>query len=355
MPKLLVYLDQSYVSTMAKHGASAVRRDQAALGKAVGDLYDLLSRLVDADKVLCPMSAVHGQETELDDRVSDAVYEILYELADGRSFHPYPIIEFGQTRRALRRYLSRPAEEEGAWQHAFNEHPHEPVRRPRMHVRIPLPKAFSEDDRRRKALMQTFREQQIALRAGSPPRSFADERRGQLGGVARIRYFDALREFLVRYNAVLEGDASAPRPAAGGWDQATIDYFDWTTPPPALRLIQDYAEITGKSPLECVADDEYWQFFASPAFDAVPYYDVFCSVEAGFLVHQRDRKPRGSDPYDFAALGSVLPYVDIVTTDAAMKRMLKQLGLDFRYGVEVYSPQQPDVEALAARLAHPTP
>jgi hypothetical protein len=310
----------------------------------------VLRSLVDADAALCPMSAVHGQETELDDRVSDAVYEILSEHADGRSFHPYPTIEIGQTRRALRRYLGRPAAPEGAWQHAFTEDPQEPVRRPRVLVRIPVPKAFSEDDRRRTALIQSFREQQIALRAGAPPKSFDEERRGQFGGMARIRYFDALRDFLVRYKAVLENDPGAPRPSTGEWDQTTIDYFDWITPPPALLLRQHYAQITGKNLAECVGDDAYWNFFASPQFEAVPYYDVFCSLEAGFLVHQRDREPRGSDPYDCAALGSVLPYLDVVTTDAAMKCMVQQLGLDAKYRAEVYSPQQSDVEALTARL-----
>jgi hypothetical protein len=41
----------------------------------------------------------------------------------------------------------------------------------------------------------------------------------------------------------------------------------------------------------------------------------------------RPGRPKPSDAYDLAALASVLPYVNTVTTDSAMKAMLTQTGI----------------------------
>jgi hypothetical protein len=96
--------------------------------------------------------------------------------------------------------------------------------------------------------------------------------------------------------------------------------------------------------------ERFSYFFESPEFDAIPYYDIICSLEAGFIAYKKDRKPKESDPYDFAALGSVLPYVDIVTTDATMKDMIVQLQLDQRYKTDVYSARHTDVLRLTKSL-----
>ena len=65
MKKQLIYLDQSFVSTMAKQLAGQVRSGHSASGQLMGQLHSLLDRLVAANKVLCPRSAVHDQETDL--------------------------------------------------------------------------------------------------------------------------------------------------------------------------------------------------------------------------------------------------------------------------------------------------
>jgi hypothetical protein len=46
----------------------------------------------------------------------------------------------------------------------------------------------------------------------------------------------------------------------------------------------------------------------------------------------------------------VMPYVDVVTTDATMKDMIVQLKLDQRYAVDGYSARQADVLRLTERL-----
>jgi hypothetical protein len=131
-------------------------------------------------------------------------------------------------------------------------------------------------------------------------------------------------------------------------DLDTLDYLNTVTPPLAMRLTQAYARFTNtNSP---VGDENFWQFFRSQEFRRIPYYDIFCSLEAGFIAYKPERNPRESDPYDFAALASVLPYVDIVTTDSAMKDMLIQLGLHTRYQAEVFSARESDVRELLERL-----
>ena len=69
MKKLLVYLDQSYVSSMANQATGVTRPEHAAAGRTMGRLLDTLRTLVDQDKILCPSSAVHDQELGFDDRL----------------------------------------------------------------------------------------------------------------------------------------------------------------------------------------------------------------------------------------------------------------------------------------------
>ena len=61
MKKQLIYLDQSYVSTMAKQLAGQVRPGQAELGKTLGELHSLLARLVAKNKASGRCSASGDQ------------------------------------------------------------------------------------------------------------------------------------------------------------------------------------------------------------------------------------------------------------------------------------------------------
>jgi hypothetical protein len=177
---------------MAKSAVGVLRAGNAAYGQRMDALYQLLSRLVEENKVLCPRSAVHDQETDLfrdaNPEVARRIHRIARELSDGRGFHTYAAIEFEQTRRALRRYLAKDAEpEDGRWQHAFDSDPHAEVEVPRVYVQPPWPDAFVEEDRVRKTRMHAFRLGNGRLEKGARPSrsSICGEVRSQaLGGNA---------------------------------------------------------------------------------------------------------------------------------------------------------------------------
>jgi len=351
MKKQLIYLDQSYVSTMAKQLAGQVRPGQAELGKTLGELHSLLARLVAKNKVLCPRSSVHDQETDLfrqaNDVLSERIHDVITELSDGKKFLSYGDIELQQAIRALGRYLDLQVEpEDGRWQHAFYDNPHLAIRSPRIYVRMPWADAFAEDDQKRKDRIQDFRASLQETRAANPL-PFKDVLEGQFLGVAKHRYGLPIQQYLRTLLAVETG--AGARLLEDASDLDALDYLNMVTPPLAMRLVQAYARFTNtNSP---VGDERFWRFFSSPEFRSVPYYNIFCSMEAGFISYKPERKPRPSDPYDFAALASVLPYVDVMTTDSAINDMVVQLGLDVRYGVEVFSARKADVEALLKRLS----
>jgi hypothetical protein len=333
---------------MAKQAASEVRPNHVQLGDAMGLLHAELRRLVEEDKVVCPRSTVHDQETDFDSRLADATHAVIRELSGDTGFLIYRTIEDGQTSRALRRYLGLPADAEGKWQQAFDSNPQHPLTRPRLWVRIPVPEAFIKDDRSRKARIHDFHVQQASLRVGQPTLNFVEARARQLAGVVDQVYRKAVIEFLQRYREWLQGNS--PHLSNSSTDAEVVDFLNALGPPSGYRLLCEYAALTGQAHIS--PDERYWGFFESRDFDSIFFYDIFCSLEAGLVVYEPARKPKPSDAYDFAALASVLPYVDIVTTDSAMKNMLVKLGLHKRYSVEVYSSRLADVSALHERLMH---
>jgi hypothetical protein len=314
--KLLIYLDQSLVSTMAKQREGQVRPQNAEAGAIAGTLFRLLWRLVDADRVVCPRSTVHDQETDLDSRISDAVYRVIYELSGDAEFITYTEIAYGQVERALRRYVGVPTDNEGDWRHAFTRNPHRPLRRPRLYSRLQAPGEWIEEDRAVRERVRAFRQDRAGERNRSRRGTFAEYRAAEFAGVVRWNF---------------------STPPAGAM------------PEHGLRLAFAHAELVGS--MDEAAAQSYAGFFASPKFRGVPFYDILCSLNAGFSYYQPTRRPRASDLFDFMALAQAMPYVDIVTTDQQMKAMAVQLGLDKRYGVVVYSSAMEDVRALTDRLS----
>ena len=349
MKKLLVYLDQSYLSTMVKEDLSLTPSHNDALGKAMKELLRLLMKLVDQDKVICPRSPTHEDETGQDNRLEVRIYHILNELSDRVSFHVTPSIGHRQTTRALRRYLGIPTDpEDGRWEHAFASDPHQPIDRPRIYVHVSRPEAFARDLRRRKNLIQANQQRHFPHQR-HPSDTFARYRHDQLVGVARLFYADPFLNYYQRSFEVATGVVSPPQITPTASEDEIVDFLNQELPPPAVELVEEYVALTGSSWLN--PGGRYWEFFTSPYFETVPFWDIYTSIQAGLFFYKPNRRPKPSDHFDMAALATALPYVDIVTTDAIMKEMLGRLGLDQKYKVEVYSSRLEDVEALFERLS----
>ncbi len=305
MSKLLLYLDQSFVSGMAKGRPPHMRK-----------LYDVLAPLVDDDTVVCPRSVVHDQETDLDDRISDAVHRIIRELAGGVSFRTYEEVLGGQLDRACLRYLGLPGEDEGAWEHAFDVDPRAGLRRPRVDVRIKSPEEWAEGTRAMKDRVLSVRTNQSSVHG---TRVTTHRWRGTL---------DDLVE-----------------PQFGGIIQCNFNSQSELAMRLALTIVTLTPEAKRRENPDLLAE-----FLDSAQLRAIPIFNIWANLEAGFLYHEANRVPRASDVFDQMALSLVLPYVDIATMDQSMKGMAQRLNLDQQYGAEIYSPTEADVRALISRL-----
>lgn len=347
--KFLLYLDQNYVSSITKELLGRTHPVHAAYGKLMGKLFEVISRLVEEDGMLCPESTIHDQEFGFDPSLAAPAHRLLKNLSNGISFLSYGHIEMGQVLRAQRRYLGQPVEPEcGRWEQAFYSDPHSPIERPRVYVHIPTPAEFAVEDKKRKDLIQAFR---TRARTPGPLRvaaSLAEYKRQEMLSVVQWRYVVACQEYSDSLRAVVDGTSPFPRLSPNWTWEDFADYCKTAYPPLAVSVLTEYLALAGG--IDGRPDRPFWSFFSSPEFGAVQYYDVFTSLEAGFRFYRPSRAPRPSDPYDYAALASVLPYVDGVTTDREMKDMLVRLGLHRKYAVEVYSAGQKDVVALTERL-----
>ena len=93
------------------------------------------------------------------------------------------------------------------------------------------------------------------------------------------------------------------------------------------------------------------QFFDSKLIDEIPYVDIFSSIRASLAVHEPTRKTKGSDLFDAAALASVLPYCDVVTTDKNVQaHIIDRIHYDSKYAAQILAPTKAGVEALLKML-----
>ena len=347
--KLLVYLDQNYVSSMVKESLGRTHVNQGDYGQAVSQLLETFKELVDRDLVLCPESTVHDQESGFDQHLAKPAHKLLKELSGGVSFQTYVHIEMGQVLRALHRYLGLEIEpEDGRWQHAYYSDPQAPIRRPRVYAHIATPDEFVVEDQRRKDLIQSHRTKSLNELAQKPQLTFREIKQEELVGIAIERYRKPAEAYLARLERWASGSESLPTLNPDFTWNDFIDYCEQATIPPVAAIMVEYERLTQGTQL--ATEKPFWYFFVSPEFARIPYYDICTSVVAGFRFHKPQRSPRASDPYDLVALSSVLPYVDVVTTDGEMKDMVKRLKLHGKYGVEVYSAGKRDIQALTKRL-----
>ena len=83
------------------------------------------------------------------------------------------------------------------------------------------------------------------------------------------------------------------------------------------------------------------QLFANPedgrrAFDSMPSFDVAVSIKTSYYQNPNHRWTV-NDVHDIDALGSVLPYCDVVVSDKAVVSHVKRSGLEDRLGCAVLS------------------
>lgn len=315
----IVYLDQNYLSNMAKARLGSIEK-QADIGFWLS-LFDDINKAVLNDKIACPRSSFHRYEAMFDRRLEDAIRCVIDELSWGLKFRPsgpYELILESQIEDAAREFLGKQPEKREPWTIAFESDPQAPVES-RMHdilgskgrisVHLSLSDEIVEHDRQLKS------------------RYVEEEDKYRKLDDALRRTYD-IDVFLYEKMSFVSSHF-LPRQAI-----ISIDKHRQLT-----RLWEGLARVGIELSDTTLAAD----FLESDELLNIPYIDIFCSANAAIIEHFPDRKCKGSDLYDVEILASTLPYCDVVTTDSFMKEILvKILHFDGKYKAKIFSATKVD-------------
>jgi hypothetical protein len=321
-----VYLDQNYLSNMAKacqnHDMSAAERE---FWKAL--FCDLKSAVV-ADRIACPESEFHHEESSLNRKIELAVIRTASDLSLGLEFRPWDRILYLLIEEAAYRFLGKTAPSIESWAIAFTSDPRGPVEnrleeilgmKVRVDVSFSLPDEVVE--RKRQSKKGWVSDAKKVLKR-STTRSWPEELSIQKRGFVYMLFGPPALLSLVQ-------------------ESSRGEKYDILNASAKLsELYERFHRLTSIG----ITD---FSFFSSAELFNIPFIDVFCSLTAALNTYHANRTLRGSDLLDFAILATAVPYCDVVTTDKFMKGLLvNTLNFDEKYECQIFSQSIEDRQAL---------
>jgi len=321
--KKVVYLDQNFASNLAK--AFYLRSWPDPLAPFYLDLHTLLSDLTDCDKLICPTSPFHREEGELGNRVKDFLWHFVEQLGYGLSFnHSTKIMEY-QIVTAARAYCGLPAVQRSSWEVAFNRDPQVPVgqlSRPSLLVSIPNSQEFSEYLRlSRTSIAEEYWNYKIHCRGKR--NAYADELEAQ-----KKQYI------LELFN---------PRPGLDVKPSKLGQFLNLLGLAGVVEFHRSVYEILQHS-------TNPNGFFVSPQLLDCSFIHIWSSLIAADIFFNQAKRPSSSLFMDFEIVASLLPYVDILTTDGYISDLVMKAKLSDRFNAQIFTVKQR--KALAEQLGN---
>jgi len=312
----IVYLDQNYLSNMAKARGGFIKdKEQAEFWQS---LFDELKQAVLADKIACPEIEFQRYEAAYDSRLEEPIRQVIDELSWGLKFHTSTKIKESQICDAAKKFLGKEVEEREPWAIAFQSNPQAHVEsrmtdilgaKGRISVHLSFSDEIVEHDRQLKS------------------RYVEEEDKYRKLDDALRRTYD-IDVFLYEKMSFVSS-CFLPRQAI-----ISIDKHRQLT-----RLWEGLARVGIELSDTTLAAD----FLESDELLNSPYIDIFCSIHAALIKHYPNRKNKQGDFYDVPILATVLPYCDIVTTDSFMKEIIvKKLHFDEEYKARIFSATKSD-------------
>jgi len=327
----IVYLDQCYLSNMAKAQAGYIKDEEQA--KFWHSLFDDLKKAVLDDKIACPELEFHMTEARYDRRIEEQIRQVIDELSWGLEFRPWRSILESQIENAAKNFLGKQLNERAPWIVAFQSNPQAPVEsrmedilgsKGRINVHLSLPTEIVAQDRELKLGFVHQAERLLKTYSSNPlgwselllesKRSFWD---GFWGKQARQSITQQVQEdsplsqltALDRYNELVDL-----------WNRLRNIGINTDDP----NMLKNFTE-------------------SQQLFDS-PFSDINASIWAAIgECYLQGRKMQRGDFYDVPILATVLPYCDITTTDRTMKEILvKTLHFDEKYKVKIFSATKAD-------------
>ena len=288
-----IYLDTSYLSELTK-----VANDGYRLPPNVESWRRLLAVLrqgVQAGTLLCPASQFQTQEAALAPRLFADFTNLQRSLSAGLYLRAWPEVLVHQVASWVLQRLGRPHDIDLGW---------------RTLVRIaPSVPGASESMEMKNGMMEWGERSRVLRNKFGREQSYA--------------------EYLAQEKSALVAQA----------------FLNPQSPFLLLMLWEEAKIVEGES-------ERLLRLFVEETIDDAPFINVFCSLWASTIFHERNRTYQPSDLLDVAALATALPHCPVVTTDRNMKNMIQRLGYDRQYGVRVFAPTARDLKDLLAMLTH---
>jgi hypothetical protein len=319
---IIVYLDQNYLSNMAKAGLGYLETEDDT--NFWHSLFDDLKKAVLADKIACPELEFHRTESAFDSRLENPILETIYKLSLGLRFHPWRSIVESQIEVAAIKYLGKPVGEEEPWAIAFESDPQAPAKSRNVAAIILGLSTLDEVQLERKRKIEFKYEAQKLLKKYSN---------------SRLGWRDLL---LQSKRSCLDGLLGRTA-CLSIIQEAQTDSFESQFS--ALNKFYRLRNLFGR--LRDIGIDvdspKVMDFMESEELLNTPFVDVNASFWAAIgRAYRGEERPKG-DLYDVPILASALPYCDIVTTDKSMKEILVNiLHFDDKYKATIFSATKQD-------------
>ena len=287
--KLLVYLDQNFISEMAKPAHGGVRPD-------FRELYSVLQKGFWNEQLVVLRSSFHDVETSLAGALKDAIRARRSTLGHVDLASRWDIRE-SQIVASLHKFLGR---QDGGpvicYDDAFNDEPDARVGHFDINVNMDWMHADAKDKRQRLATELDTVRQRILEHSISYDQQFQIE-------MDATRQ-DAMRPYYLRHHAAAAG----------------------------------------------VTDEEYGRFVASNAFADVPIVWLDVALLTRVMTAHSTRTIKQGDVTDIDAMATYLPYCDVYGADRFMAEVARSLKVPERYNCHLFDSRKDGVAKLIDHL-----
>lgn len=284
--KLLIYLDQNFISDIAK-----VERRRPEFD----ELYSLLHQGFWEEKLVVLRSVFHEVETSMAGSLADPIRSGQSTIGHVRLLHPIDVKESQIVRALQLRLGNADVQDVITFDDIFEENPDRRLHHIEIDVNCDWQHAGARQDR-----------QQLA---------------DQLDRV-RKRIFDnsvSYKEQLLIEMREMRGQALSSANA------------------------RQYTAASGATMAQLV------EFVASPAFERIPIVRLEAGLLARLMTAYANRPIRAGDATDVDAMAAYLPYCDMYAADGAMVAIARQEAVDSMFGCELFS-SRGEVDQLIQRV-----
>ncbi len=322
LPKLekkILYLDQFAISLM-------MRAQETGKNNKWSELFDRLKSMIQMQRIICPSSSEHRQESEFSKDRYDSLMDTCREMAMGHRLEGSLAIQHKQIYNALKAFMK---DKVASWNFESKD-------------------AFESDPN---AWHDDFA---IDVDFGRQPEQIAERRKNKeaIQKTMEALYADPdyiNRSFEEHVHLETEGFAHGLLGTFGNEKRELFEVLSGVRPPtpltflssPSAQVVHMVLEILQRESQVNDRNNKAREFFFSPQFASVPAVNINAILRAvmGLKTKDSGRKPKPSDQYDLDIISSYMPYCDAMLIDGEMRSLATdgKAQLHQVYGTHLFS------------------